>query len=50
MSLLQDYFDAVIFGLVYDNTLCKLAKPNGLELICGGYLLNCESDEFGIMN
>jgi len=24
--------------------------PNGLELICGGYLLDCEYDEFGTMN
>jgi len=28
MSLLLIYFDLVIFEIVYDNTSCKLAKPD----------------------
>ena len=29
--------------------LFLLMLPNGLELICGGYLLDCICDEFGMM-
>jgi hypothetical protein len=28
MGLLQIYFDSVTFRLVYDNTSCKVAKPD----------------------
>jgi hypothetical protein len=29
MRFLQNYFDLVIFRIVYDNTSCKLSTNNG---------------------